>query len=118
MGEDVLVQAGDEVELCGAEREARFLQLDGDGYLTRASVHREMWDLDRRTASVNIRRSENMFLWSERTTGSLDQVTYSRYGFGSQDAEAPGGVLRWVELPSAEVEFIRERGGEDHPNHI
>lgn len=49
---------------------------------------------------------------------SLDQVTYSRYGFGSQDAEAPGGVLRWVELPSAEVEFIRERGGENHPNHI
>lgn len=45
-------------------------------------------------------------------------MTYSRYGFGSQDAEAPGGVLRWVELPPAEVKFIGEWGGEDHPNHI
>lgn len=45
-------------------------------------------------------------------------VTYSRYGFGSQDAEAPCGVLRWIKLPPAEVEFIRKRGGEDHPNHI
>lgn len=52
MGEDVLVEAGDEVELGGGEREARFLQLDGDGHLTRASVHREMGDLDRRKASV------------------------------------------------------------------
>lgn len=45
-------------------------------------------------------------------------MTYSRYGFGSQDAKAPGGVLRWVEFPSAKVEFVRERGGEDHPDHI
>lgn len=55
-------------------------------------------------------------------TGQLSEegkvLTYSRYGFGCQDAEAPGGVLRWVELSSAEVKFIRERGGEDHPNHI
>lgn len=45
-------------------------------------------------------------------------VTYSRYGFSSQDAKASGGVLRWVEFPSAKVEFIRKRGGEDHPNNI
>ncbi len=55
MGEDVLVQAGDEVELGGGERKARLLQLDGDGHLTRASVHREMGDLDRRKTSVAIR---------------------------------------------------------------
>lgn len=52
MGEDVLVQAGDEFELGCGEREARLLQLDGDGHLTRASVHREMGDLDRKKASV------------------------------------------------------------------
>lgn len=59
-----------------------------------------------------------MFVWSFRKVGFLVQVMYSRYGFGSQDAEAPGGVLRWVELPPAEVKFIGEWGGEDHPNHI
>lgn len=47
MGKDVLVQAGDEVELGTSEREARLLQLNGDGHLTRAGVHREMGDLDR-----------------------------------------------------------------------
>lgn len=52
MGEDVLVQAGDELELCSGECEARLLQLDGDGHLTRASVHWEMGDLDRKTMSV------------------------------------------------------------------
>lgn len=45
MREDVLVQAGDKIELGSSECKARFLQLDGDGHLTRASVHREMWDL-------------------------------------------------------------------------
>lgn len=54
MGEDVLVQAGDEVELGSGECKARLLQLDGDGHLTRASVHREMGDLDRRKTSVFI----------------------------------------------------------------
>lgn len=44
--------------------------------------------------------------------------TYSRYGFGSQDAEAAGGVLGSVEFPPAEVEFVREGRGEDHPDHI
>lgn len=44
--------------------------------------------------------------------------TYLRYRFGGQDAEAPGGVLRWVELPAAEVELIRQRGGEDHSDHV
>ena len=52
MREDVLVQAGDEVELGGGERETRLLQLDGDGHLTRAGVHREMGNLDRRKASI------------------------------------------------------------------
>lgn len=40
-----MVQAGDEVKLSRSEREAGFLQLDGDGHLTGASVHGEMWDL-------------------------------------------------------------------------
>lgn len=43
---------------------------------------------------------------------------YLRYRFGCQDAKAPGGVLRWVELSAAEVELIRQRGGEDHSNHV
>lgn len=47
MGENVLVQAGDEVKLGGGEGEARLLQFNGDGHLTRASIHREMWDLKR-----------------------------------------------------------------------
>lgn len=45
-------------------------------------------------------------------------AAYPRDGFGGQDAEAPGGVLRWVELPPAEVEFIRERRGEDHADDV
>lgn len=45
-------------------------------------------------------------------------MRYLRYGFGCQDAKAAGGVLRWVELPAAEVELIRQRGGEDHSNHV
>lgn len=57
MGEDVLVQAGDEVELGGAECEVRLLQLNGDGHLPRASVHREMWDLERGRAVFNIHDS-------------------------------------------------------------
>lgn len=36
----------------------------------------------------------------------LGKETYTRYGFRSQDAKAPGCVLWWVELPPAEVEFI------------
>lgn len=44
--------------------------------------------------------------------------TYLRYRFGCQDAKTPGGVLRWVELPAAEVELVRQRGGEDHSNHV
>lgn len=47
MGEDVLVHAGDEVQLGCAEREATFLELDGDRDLARTSVHREMGDLDK-----------------------------------------------------------------------
>lgn len=34
MREDVLVQAGDELELNSGQCEARLLQLNGDGYLT------------------------------------------------------------------------------------
>lgn len=54
MGEDVLVQAGDELELGVGEHEAGLLQLNGDGHLTRASVHWEMGDLDRKTISVAV----------------------------------------------------------------
>lgn len=54
MGEDVLVQASDKVQLGGGEREARLPQLDGDGHLARASVHREMGDLDKGRAGVTI----------------------------------------------------------------
>lgn len=54
MGENILVQAGDEVELGSGECEARLLQLNGDGHLTRASVHWEMGDLDKRKEPVTI----------------------------------------------------------------
>lgn len=47
MGEDVLVQAGDEVQLSGTEREARLLQLNGDGHLAGASVHRKVGNLEK-----------------------------------------------------------------------
>lgn len=40
-----MVQASNEVKLSCSEREAGFLQLDGDGHLAGASVHWEMWDL-------------------------------------------------------------------------
>lgn len=40
-----MVQASDEVQLRRAQREAALLQLDGDGDLAGASVHREMGDL-------------------------------------------------------------------------
>lgn len=42
MGEDILVQAGNQVELGSSKREARLLQFDGDGNLTRASVDWEV----------------------------------------------------------------------------
>lgn len=45
-------------------------------------------------------------------------ITHLRYGFGCQDAKAAGGVLRWVQLPAAEVELIGQRGGEDHSNDV
>ena len=45
-------------------------------------------------------------------------VPYPRYRFGGKDAEAPGSVFWRVELPAAEVELIRQRGGEDHADHI
>lgn len=51
MGENVLVETSDEVELGSGEREARLLQLDGDGHLTRASVHWEMGNLDQSKAA-------------------------------------------------------------------
>lgn len=40
-----MVQASDEVKLSRGEREAGFLQLDGDGHLAGARVHWKMWDL-------------------------------------------------------------------------
>lgn len=46
VGEDVLVQACDQLQLRGRQREARALQLDGDGHLARARVHREVGDLE------------------------------------------------------------------------
>lgn len=52
-------------------------------------------------------------------TASEKQLeTYSRYGLGGQDAKAAGGVLWSVQFPPAEVEFIREGRGEDHPDDI
>lgn len=51
VGEDVLVQAGDQVQLAGTEEETRLLQLDGDGHLTRASVHWEMRNLQTEAAN-------------------------------------------------------------------
>ena len=46
VGEDVLVEARDQLQLRRREREARLLQLDGDGDLPRARVHREVGDLE------------------------------------------------------------------------
>lgn len=59
MGEDVLVQTGNEVKLGCCEHEARLLQLNGDGHLTRAGVHWEMGDLERskRGDQCNIMRT-------------------------------------------------------------
>lgn len=45
VGEDVLVEARGELQLRLRELEARLLQLDGDGHLPRARVHREVGDL-------------------------------------------------------------------------
>lgn len=118
MGEDVLMHAGDEVQLGRAEREARLLQLDGDGHLARASVHREMRDLQT-TVTMNYLNPIGGGIYRTcRTRSVLQMETYSRYGFGSQDAEAPSRVLWRVQLSPAEVQFIGEGRGEDHPNHI
>lgn len=46
VGEDVLVQACDQLQLRRRQREARALQLDGDGHLARPRVHREVGDLE------------------------------------------------------------------------
>lgn len=53
VGEDVLVEASDQVKLAGIEEETRLLQLDGDGHFARASVNREMRNLqtEQRTRS-------------------------------------------------------------------
>lgn len=45
MGEDVLVEASDEVKLAGIEEETRLLQLDGDRHLAGASVNWEVRNL-------------------------------------------------------------------------
>lgn len=105
VGEDVLVQTGDQLKLAGLEEETRFLQLDGDGHLPRARVNWEMRNLQ--TVA-----SKQMLASGQSTTSPFLKVprwgsTYSRYGLGRQDAKAPGGVLRRVELPSAEVELVR-----------
>lgn len=120
--EDVLVQASDQVKLGGIEEEAGLLKFDGDCHFTRASVNWEMGNLwteaMNQTLVLNQQRSRYGFPscdGSEREGGGL---TYSRYGLGRQDAKAPGGVLWRVEFPSAEVQFVRKRGGEDHPDDI
>ena len=46
VGEDVLMEARDELQLRRRQREARLLQLDGDGDLPRARVHWEVGDLE------------------------------------------------------------------------
>lgn len=60
----------------------------------------------------------NSYLNTHESQRGAYHRTYLRYRFGCQDAEAPGGVLRWIELPAAEVELIRQRGGEDHSDHV
>lgn len=51
VGEDVLVEASDQVKLAGLEEKPRLLQLDGDGHFTRASVNWEMRNLEATTTS-------------------------------------------------------------------
>lgn len=53
-----MVQACDEVQLSCGQGEAGFLQLNGDGHLTGASVHWKMWDL---VESVNKQEEEVPF---------------------------------------------------------
>lgn len=116
--EDVLVQARDQVKLGGVEEEAGLLKFDGDRDFAGASVNWEMGNLwteaMNQTSALNQQRSKYGF----PSTGGSERGTYSRYGLGRQDAKAPGGVLGRVEFPSAEVQFVRKRGGEDHPDDI
>lgn len=60
----------------------------------------------------------NSYLTTRESQRGVCHGTYLRYGLSRQDAKAPGGVLGRVELPAAEVELIRQRGGEDHSNHV
>lgn len=97
-----MVQACDEVQLSCSEREAGFLQLNGDGHLTRASVHWKMRDLGG-GGSVN---SGEFPIKMHKSQRGWCHTTYLRYRFGCEDPKAPGGVLGRIELPAAEVELI------------
>lgn len=62
VGEDVLVQAGDQVKLAGIEEETRLLQLNGDGHLARAGVHWEMRNLQTEARSQMLAVSQGGLL--------------------------------------------------------
>lgn len=66
MGEDILVQTGNQVELGSSECEARLLQFDGDGNLTRASVD---WE-------VGYLKNKNKLISSSHTKTLSDPYYY------------------------------------------